>query len=228
MRVLTKMQIWQCAFQTKFMTESIFVASSCNGSKSQRKAQERVCISVFKVCPQFHILALKWKWMKEREHVRMRYPLWCLIFCLNPFFWLTSFFPSLNWLWEKFMCTLCHKTNQLPPKLSPAVASNNISRGQIGKTGLITMYCVTHTYTYIQKIEALSWIVALFGPDELYGTYRVWWYYFRISNHLKCMRKRGTLLLCESSMDEVFCAYFIEFVVTVAKGILFCLLIGPG
>ena len=135
-------------------------------------------------------------WMKHKVSCIV----WCLIFCLNPFFWLTSFFPSLNWLWEKFMCTLCHKTNQLPPKLSP-VASNNISRGQIGKTGLITMYCVTHTYTYIQKIEALSWIVALFGPDELYGTYRVWWYYFRISNHLKWWEGQS---YCESSMEKFF------------------------
>ena len=38
---------------------------------------------------------------------------------------------------------------------------------------------------------------------------------------------RGTILLCESSMDEVFCAYFIEFVVTVAKGFFFAYWLAP-
>ena len=38
---------------------------------------------------------------------------------------------------------------------------------------------------------------------------------------------RGTILLCESSMDEVFCVYFIEFVVTVAKGFFFAYWLAP-
>ena len=91
------------------------------------------------------------------------------------------------------------------------------------------MYCVTNHYIHKVAGSLCHELLHFLSRPLLYSIHTTnTGYYFRISDHLKCMRKRGTLLLSEMSMDEVFCAYFIEFVVTVAKGILFCLLIGPG
>ena len=90
------------------------------------------------------------------------------------------------------------------------------------------MYCVTALHSERGTELCATWIVAFCSVQtncrishsqipgiifELATIWNVW--------------GRGTILLCESSMDEVFCAYFIEFVVTVAKGFFFAYWLAP-
>ena len=75
-----------------------------------------------------------------------------------------------------------------------------------------------YSFTFRKGHRALCHIncCMLLCPDQLsYFTLTNTGYYFRISSHLKCMRKRDDII---RQWMKLFCEYFIEFVATAEKG----------
>ena len=169
-------------------------------------------------------------WMKHKVSCIV----WCLIFCLNPFrfrSWpfLLSHISSQKCFRNLFFIQLCHKTNHRLWATTKVELVFKVSRGQIGKRGLITLYCVTKHY--IHKVagslchELLHFVSR---PLQLYTIHTTnTGYYFRISNHLKCMRKRDNIVVWIVNGWSFLCIFY-WVCCNGCKGILFCLLIGPG